>query len=112
MKTIFEKIIDREIPATIVFEDDEIIAINDIHPIAETHILIIPKKPIPTIMDMEEEDQMLMGKLIFTAKKIAKEKGLEGYKLLANVGEKGGQTVFHIHVHLIAGEKIHFENLA
>lgn len=103
--TLFEKIIAREIPATIVFEDDEIIAIEDINPQAPVHILIIPKKPIPTIMDAEISDQALLGKLILTGKQIASEKNLEGYKLNFNVGKKGGQEIFHIHLHLLGGWK-------
>lgn len=100
-KTLFEKIIAREIPANIQYEDDEIIAIDDINPKTPIHILVIPKKPIPKISDIESKDQELMGKLIYRAKKIAEEKKLEGYKLLFNVGEKGGQEIFHIHLHLM-----------
>ena len=99
--TLFEKIIAREIPANIQYEDDEIIAIDDINPKTPIHILVIPKKPIPKISDIEKEDQVLMGKLIYRAKCIAEDKGLEGYKLLFNVGKKGGQEVFHIHLHLM-----------
>ncbi len=103
--TLFEKIIAREIPSTIVFENEEIIAIEDINPSAPVHILVIPKKPIPTIADAENSDQALLGQLILTAKNIAKEKKLEGYKLHFNVGEKGGQEVFHVHLHLLGGWK-------
>lgn len=103
--TLFEKIIAREIPATIVFENDRIIAIEDINPAAPVHILVIPKKPIPTIADAENSDQELLGELILTAKNIASEKKLEGYKLKFNVGEKGGQEVFHVHLHLLGGWK-------
>lgn len=111
MKTLFQKIIDREIPSNIVFEDDEIIAIHDISPIAPVHILIIPKKLIATIKDLQEEDAFLMAKLIFRAKIIAEEFQLEGYKLLFNVGEKGGQSVFHVHLHLIGGGEIDLKKL-
>jgi len=103
--TLFEKIIAREIPSTIVFENDSVIAIEDINPQAPVHILIIPKKPIPTIADAEISDQLLLGELILTAKNIASEKNLEGYKLHFNVGEKGGQEVFHVHLHLLGGWK-------
>ena len=103
--TLFEKIIAREIPSTIVFENDSVIAIEDINPQAPVHILIIPKKPIPTIADAEISDQLLLGELILTAKNIASEKKLEGYKLHFNVGEKGGQEVFHVHLHLLGGWK-------
>jgi histidine triad (HIT) family protein len=105
MKTLFQKIIDREIPASIVFEDDEIIAIDDINPAAPVHILVIPKKPIPSIMESDDADQMLLGALLVRAKKIAQEKQLEGYKLSFNVGEKGGQEIFHLHLHLLGGWK-------
>ena len=103
--TLFEKIIAREIPSTIVFENDSVIAIEDINPQAPVHILIIPKKPIPTIADAEISDQLLLGELLLTAKNIASEKNLEGYKLHFNVGEKGGQEVFHVHLHLLGGWK-------
>ncbi|MEI7511302.1 MAG: histidine triad nucleotide-binding protein [Candidatus Peregrinibacteria bacterium] len=104
--TIFQRIIAREIPANIEYEDDEVIAIKDIAPKAPVHILVIPKKFIPSIADATDADQILLGKLILTAQKIAKEKGLEGYKLLFNVGEKGGQVVFHVHLHLLGGGEI------
>lgn len=104
-KTIFQKIADREIPGTFMYEDDEIFAIEDIAPKAPVHILVIPKKPIPTIMEAEAEDQALLGKMILTAKKIAAEQGLKGYKLLFNCGKEGGQVVFHIHLHLLGGMK-------
>lgn len=105
--TIFTKIINREIPAQIVFENEEIIAINDINPQAPIHILIIPKKVIPTINDLNLEDAELVGKMFLVAKQIAKEKGVDkdGYRLVFNVNEGAGQTVFHIHLHLMAGRK-------
>ena len=101
--TLFEKIIARKIPANIEYEDDEIIVIHDISPKAKLHLLIIPKKPIPTVADMNIPDDVeVMGKLFAIAKKIGDEKKLEGYKLQVNVGEKGGQEVFHIHMHMLA----------
>lgn len=105
-KTIFQKIIDREIPGKIEYEDDDIIAIHDIAPKAKHHILVIPKKPIPTVIDMTEEDIPLMGRVIFIAKQIAEQKQIKGYKLLFNVGREGGQVVFHVHLHLLAGGNI------
>lgn len=101
---LFCKIINKEIPSEPVYEDDEIIAFNDIHPQAETHILIVPKKHIPTINDLneKEKDELLIGKMTLIARNIAKEKGLSGYKLQFNVGESAGQIVFHIHLHLIS----------
>ena len=101
MDTIFNKIIKREIPAKIEFEDDQCIVIHDIKPKAPLHLLIIPKKFIPTISDLADEDQQLMGHLILTARNLARKRQLEGYKLQFNVGEKGGQEVFHIHLHLL-----------
>lgn len=108
--TIFTKIINREIPAQIVFENEEIIAINDINPQAPVHILIIPKKIIPTINDLNPEDAELVGRLFLIAKEIAKEKGIdkEGYRLVFNVNEGAGQTVFHIHLHLMGGRKFNW----
>ena len=108
--TIFTKIINREIPAQIVFENDEIIAINDINPQAPIHILIIPKKVIPTINDLLPEDAELVGKMLLVAKDIAREKGIdkEGYRLVFNVNEGAGQTVFHIHLHLMGGRKFNW----
>ena len=105
--TIFKKIIDKEIPASIVYEDDLMIAINDIDPKAPTHILIIPKKEIPTINELNENDAELIGKMVLIAKSIAKEKGFsgDGYRLVFNVNEGGGQAVFHIHLHLLGGRK-------
>lgn len=104
-KSLFIKILDKEIPATFEYEDDEIFAINDIDPKAPTHILIIPKKQIPTINDIEPEDAELIGKMVLVAKKIAKEKGFseDGYRLVFNVNEGAGQSVFHIHLHLLGG---------
>lgn len=110
-ETIFSKIIKREIPATIVYEDDEILAFNDINPKAPIHILIIPKKQIPTINDIKENDAELIGKIILAAKKIAKEKGIaeNGYRLVFNCNKDAGQEVFHIHCHLIGGKKLKWE---
>jgi len=111
MDSIFTKIIRREIPAAIQYEDDDIIAINDINPIAPIHILIIPKKCIPTANDIAEADAPLIGKLFLVAKRLAADKGVAegGYRLVMNVGKDGGQTVFHLHLHLIAGKKLGHE---
>lgn len=101
MSSIFTKIIEREIPANIVYEDESVIVIHDINPQAKLHLLIIPKKEIPTINDISEDDTMLLGHMFQVAKQIAAEKRIqEGYKLHFNVGAKGGQEVFHIHLHL------------
>jgi histidine triad (HIT) family protein len=102
MATIFTKIINREIPAEIVFENNNIIVIKDINPEAKTHLLLIPKKEIPTINDLQESDNELFLELFYTAKQIAIELGIEqGYKLHFNVGSKE-QDVMHIHLHLLS----------
>lgn len=105
--TIFSKIIAKEIPADIIFEDDDILAFRDINPQAPQHILIIPKKEIPTINDVENSDAELVGKLILCAKEIAKELGIseKGYRLVFNCNSDAGQDVFHIHLHLLGGRK-------
>ena len=108
MSTIFTKIINKEIEANIIYEDNEVLAFEDINPQAPTHILIIPKKEISTINDIENEDASLIGKLVLIAKNIAQEKGIDssGYRLVMNCNEHGGQTVFHIHMHLIGGRQL------
>ncbi len=104
--SIFTKIIHREIPAEIIFENDKIIVIKDIQPQAKTHLLIIPKKEIPTINDLEAQDAELVSEMFFVAKDIAKDLGIsEGYKLHFNVWEKGWQEVMHIHLHLLSNIK-------
>ena len=106
-KTLFQKIADREIPADLVFEDDRCIAFRDINPQAPTHILIVPRKPIPTLDDLAEEDEALVGHLFLVAKQIAKQEGLDnGYRTVFNCGEEAGQTVFHIHLHLLGGRTL------
>lgn len=101
---LFCQIINKEIPANFVYQDDEIVAFNDIHPKAKTHILIIPKKHIETIKDMNENeaDEVLVGKMVLAAKKIGEEKKLDGYNLQFNVGASAGQIIFHIHLHLMS----------
>ena len=108
MSTIFKKIINKEIPATIVYEDNDVIAFKDINPVAPTHILIIPKAEIPTFNDIEEEHQMLLGGLLLAAKKIAANQNLSknGYRLVINCNDDGGQTVYHLHMHIIGGRKL------
>lgn len=101
---LFCQIINKEIPSEIIYEDDEIIAFNDINPKAKTHVLIVPKKHINTIKDLkeDEEDEILVGKMVLVARNIAKEKNLDGYQLLFNVGKSAGQIIFHIHLHLMS----------
>ena len=107
-KSIFTQIIDREIPADIVFENDLAIAIKDINPQAPVHILIIPKKHISTINDIKESDKVIVGELFMIAKNLAKEYGIDrdGYRTIFNCNEHGGQTVYHIHLHLIGGRQL------
>lgn len=106
-KTLFEKIIAREIPATIVYEDELCIAIRDINPTAPTHILLIPRKPMPRLCDATPEDQALLGHLMLTASKIADDEGYgEAYRLVVNNGAAAGQSVFHLHLHIIAGRPL------
>ena len=103
-ETIFSKIIHREIPADIVYEDDLALAFRDITPQAPVHILVIPKKPIPQLSAAESEDHALMGHLLLTAKRVAEQAGLEnGYRLVINNGTDGGQTVSHLHLHILGG---------
>ncbi len=104
-ETIFLRIIRRELPAEIEYEDDEVIAIKDINPQAPVHILIIPKKHIRTLNDLTEEDIPLIGKMTLIAKQLAEAKGIadSGYRLVWNCNRDAGQTVFHIHLHLLGG---------
>lgn len=108
--TLFEKIIAREIPADIVYEDDEALAFRDISPQAPTHILVIPKKPIPRVGEAETEDQALLGHLLLTAGKVASDLGFnsteEGFRLVINNGKNGGEAVPHLHIHLLSGRQM------
>ncbi|MFA6436575.1 MAG: histidine triad nucleotide-binding protein [Candidatus Gracilibacteria bacterium] len=99
---IFCKIIEGKIPSTFEWDDEHCVAFKDLHPKARVHLLIVPKKHIATVMDLQEGDEKIMGHLIRTAKDLGKKMGLEGYRLQFNVGRKGGQEVFHIHLHLLA----------
>jgi histidine triad (HIT) family protein len=105
---IFCKISRKEIPADVVYENENVIAFRDAHPIAPVHILVIPKKHIASVADISDGDTMLMGKLVAAAKKIASDLKISeyGYKLLFRVGEHGGQEVGHIHLHLIGGARL------
>tara|TARA_B100000941_G_scaffold122790_1_gene86461 strand:- start:1062 stop:1406 length:345 start_codon:yes stop_codon:yes gene_type:complete len=107
-ETIFDKIISRDIPAEIIYEDNNYLAFNDINPQAPIHILIIPKKRIPTINDIQLSDSDLIAGLFLAAKNIAIQKGIDedGYRLVLNCNENGGQSVYHIHLHLIGGRKL------
>lgn len=106
-ETIFSKIIRREIPADIVYEDDLVLAFNDITPKAPVHILLIPKKPIPQLAAAESQDHALMGHLLLTAKRVAEQVGLnQGYRVVINNGADGGQTVDHLHLHILGGRQM------
>ena len=107
--TLFEKIIDREIPADIIFEDELSIVIKDISPQAPTHLLIIPKKVIPKLSDSTAEDQSILGHLMLVAGQIADQLGLdETFRLVVNNGAKAGQSVFHLHLHLLSGRPLNW----
>ncbi len=102
--TIFGKIIRREIPAEIIYEDELCLAFKDIHPQAPVHILVIPKKAIAQLADAESQDHALMGHLLLTAKRVADQVGLSnGYRIVINTGPDGGQTVYHLHLHILGG---------
>ncbi len=104
MDCLFCKIINKEAPVDIVYDDDKFLAFNDINPKAPIHILIVPKKHISSVDHLEIGDKELMGELILIAQKIAREKKLKGYKLIINVGREGGQIIDHLHLHLLAGK--------
>ena len=104
-KTIFEKIIDRELPSKVVYEDDKCIAIEDIVPKAPIHILIIPKKPIKKLSEAKKNDRDLLGHLMMVVVKVAEQMDVQdAFNVVVNNGEKAGQTVFHLHIHLLAGK--------
>ncbi|MBI4127347.1 histidine triad nucleotide-binding protein [Candidatus Peregrinibacteria bacterium] len=100
-KTLFQKILDKEIPSEFLHEDEFCVAIKDIHPKAPLHLLLITKKPIPSIREIDENDKDMVAHLIYTAKALAERYKCDGYRLQFNVGEKGGQEVFHLHLHLL-----------
>jgi len=106
---IFCKIITGEIPSAKVYEDDTVTAFRDINPAAPTHILIVPNKHIPSVNDLEPEDENTMGYLFTIAKKIAALENVSesGYRLIINTGSDGGQVVYHLHLHLLGGRKLH-----
>lgn len=105
---IFCKIINKEIPSTIVYEDEKIIAFKDINPVAPVHVLVIPKKHITSLIELEDEDKNIIGDIYLVINKIAKEQGIaeKGFRVIVNCGEDGGQEDKHLHFHLIGGEKL------
>jgi len=106
-ETVFSKIIRREIPAKIVFENERILAFRDISPQAPTHIVIIPKRPIVSLAETSQGDRELLGEILVVAAEIARAEGLgKGYRVVINTGGDGGQTVFHLHAHLLGGRAL------
>jgi histidine triad (HIT) family protein len=107
-RTLFERIIARELPARIVYEDDQVLAFHDIRPQAPVHILLIPKKPLPRVAEARPEDQALLGYLLLKAAQIAAEAGLKesGYRLVINNGPHGGESVPHLHCHILGGRHL------
>ena len=113
MTTLFEKIIAREIPANIEYEDDLYIVIQDINPAAPIHLLIIPKMPIAKLSDASPDDRALLGHLLWVVGEMSRKMGVEdGFRVIVNNGEGGGQTVFHLHLHLLAGRTFSEAELA
>jgi histidine triad (HIT) family protein len=108
--TIFSKIIRREIPADIVYENDDVLAFRDLNPQAPVHVLFIPKQPLATLDAAVASDALLLGKLLLAAAEYARQQGFaeQGYRTVINCNEHGGQTVFHLHVHLLAGRHMHW----
>ena len=107
-ETIFSKIVRKEIPADIVYQDELVTAFRDINPQAPTHVLIIPNKVIPSVREVETEDEVTLGRLFTVAAKIAQDEGVakDGYRLIVNCGDDGGQEVYHIHMHLLGGRRL------
>jgi histidine triad (HIT) family protein len=105
MATLFEKIIAREIPATIVFQDERVTAFRDIAPQAPVHVLIVPNKPIPTVNEVGDEDERMLGHMFIVARDLAKQEGIaeNGFRLIVNCNQHGGQVVYHLHMHLVGG---------
>lgn len=106
--TLFEKIIAREIPAEIVLENECVLAFRDISPQAPTHILVVPKKPIPRIAETTEEDEALLGRLLSAARAVARQEGIDktGFRIVINNGNDGGESVPHLHVHVLGGRAL------
>lgn len=105
-KTLFQKIADGEVPADVVYQDDQAVAFRDIHPQAPTHVLVVPRRPIPRADAVTEADEPTVGHLFTVARRVAAAEGLEDYRLVVNNGAGAGQTVFHLHVHLLGGRDL------
>ncbi|MFZ8831997.1 MAG: histidine triad nucleotide-binding protein [Thermodesulfobacteriaceae bacterium] len=110
MSCIFCRIVNKELPAKIVYEDDKVLAFNDINPQAPYHILVIPKKHISTLLELTEEDKDLIGHIYLVMNKLAQELGVaeRGYRVVVNCNREAGQTVFHVHFHFLAGREMHW----
>lgn len=106
--TLFARIARRETPAQIIYQDDDVTAFQDINPVAPTHILLIPNKVLPTLNDAGPEDQMLLGKLLLAAQRLARERGIaeQGYRIVINCNAQAGQSVYHLHLHLLGGRRM------
>ena len=113
MTTIFKQIIDKKIPADIIYENDKLICIKDINPVAPIHLLIIPKKEIATINDISNNDRELIGDMFIAAKKVAKMYNIDekGYRVIMNCNNDGCQSVYHLHLHLLGGKKLNWEQI-
>jgi histidine triad (HIT) family protein len=109
-RCLFCRVIARDLPATVVFEDDDCIAIEDVHPMAPVHVLVIPRKHLPSLTDGEAGDQALLGHLLLIASNIARQKGIveSGFRTVINTNAGAGQTVFHLHVHVMGGRIMHW----
>jgi histidine triad (HIT) family protein len=107
---VFCKIVTEDAPANIVYRDDQVTAFRDIHPVAPTHILIVPNKHIPSLNELTEEDAALIGHMFIIGRQLAVQDGVDqsGYRMIVNTGSHGGQTVFHLHLHLIGGQRMRF----
>ncbi len=108
MSTLFTKIINGDIPADIVYQDESVTAFRDINPVTPTHILIVPNKIIPTVNDVTAEDERVLGRLFVVAAKLAAQEGIaeDGYRLIVNVNKHGRQEIFHLHMHLVGGQQL------
>ena len=106
MSTIFQKIIDGEIQAQKVYEDGDVLAFKDVAPQAPFHVLVIPKKPIRSLAEAATEDGAMLGKLLLAASRVAREAGIEGYRVVTNIGDDGGQSVPHLHFHVLGGRRM------
>lgn len=108
MPTIFSKIINRQAPAEIVYQDDRVTAFKDIHPVAPVHILIVANREIPTVSDVTPDDEATLGHLFIVARKVAEQMGIadSGYRLIVNCKSDGGQEIYHLHMHLLGGRRL------